>query len=119
MANTKTPPKSKTTEKKPLKTRLKKPLKETVFYKNLKCSFCGKSANNSYRLIALQPPSKICICDECIEVCIKILLDENPMFISRISNIFAQKIETKKSKPKKIQQKARNKKEGKKNYAKK
>jgi len=38
------------------------------------CSFCGKSAYLRKRLIA--GPSNIFICDECIEVCVDILLDE-------------------------------------------
>jgi len=93
MATAKTTPKS--------KASVKKPLKKTVFDKNLKCSFCDKPAENSRRLIALSPPSKICICDECVEVCIKILLDENPMyFVSRISNIFDEHLGKNKSKVK-------------------
>jgi hypothetical protein len=83
MVTAKTTPKSKASKK--------KPLKKTVFDPKLKCSFCGKSADSSYRLIALDPPSKICICDECIEVCNKMLMEENPnYFVSRITRIFAE-----------------------------
>jgi len=90
MATVKNKPKS--------KSSVKKPPQKVVYDKNLKCSFCGKTADNSRRLIALQPPSKICICDECIEVCIKILLEDNPMyFVSRISNIFNEYIDKNKS----------------------
>jgi ATP-dependent Clp protease ATP-binding subunit ClpX len=39
------------------------------------CSFCGKSADMARRLIA--GPSDIFICDECVEVCRKILSDED------------------------------------------
>jgi len=38
------------------------------------CSFCGKSADMARRLIA--GPSDVYICDECIEVCRKILCEE-------------------------------------------
>ncbi|MDR0524803.1 MAG: ATP-dependent Clp protease ATP-binding subunit ClpX [Spirochaetaceae bacterium] len=38
------------------------------------CSFCGKSADMARRLIA--GPNDIFICDECVEVCRKILLEE-------------------------------------------
>jgi len=38
------------------------------------CSFCGKSADMARRLIA--GPNDIFICDECIEVCRKILCEE-------------------------------------------
>ncbi|MDR3123905.1 MAG: ATP-dependent Clp protease ATP-binding subunit ClpX, partial [Treponema sp.] len=35
------------------------------------CSFCGKSADMARRLIA--GPNDVFICDECVEVCRKIL----------------------------------------------
>ena len=38
------------------------------------CSFCGKSADMARRLIA--GPSDVFICDECVEVCRKILSEE-------------------------------------------
>ncbi|MDR2470748.1 MAG: ATP-dependent Clp protease ATP-binding subunit ClpX, partial [Treponema sp.] len=38
------------------------------------CSFCGKSADMARRLIA--GPNEVFICDECVEVCRKILSDE-------------------------------------------
>ena len=38
------------------------------------CSFCGKSADMARRLIA--GPNDVFICDECIEVCRKILMEE-------------------------------------------
>ncbi|MDR2313465.1 MAG: ATP-dependent Clp protease ATP-binding subunit ClpX [Spirochaetaceae bacterium] len=38
------------------------------------CSFCGKSADMARRLIA--GPNDVFICDECVEVCRKILSDE-------------------------------------------
>jgi len=85
--------------KKPLKKGNSKP-KENVFSPNLKCSFCGKPSKNARRLIALQPPSKTCICDECIEVCVKILLQDSPLeWHRRIINIFAEQAETNKIPP--------------------
>ncbi|MDR2608544.1 MAG: ATP-dependent Clp protease ATP-binding subunit ClpX [Treponema sp.] len=39
------------------------------------CSFCGKSADMARRLIA--GPNDIFICDECVEVCRKILAEED------------------------------------------
>ena len=39
------------------------------------CSFCGKSADMARRLIA--GPNDVFICDECVEVCRKILSDED------------------------------------------
>ncbi|GHV88536.1 ATP-dependent Clp protease ATP-binding subunit ClpX [Spirochaetia bacterium] len=39
------------------------------------CSFCGKSADTARRLIA--GPNDIFICDECVEVCRKILTEED------------------------------------------
>ena len=39
------------------------------------CSFCGKSADMARRLIA--GPNDVFICDECVEVCRKILSDES------------------------------------------
>jgi ATP-dependent Clp protease ATP-binding subunit ClpX len=38
------------------------------------CSFCGKSADMAKRLIA--GPNDVFICDECVEVCRKILSEE-------------------------------------------
>jgi ATP-dependent Clp protease ATP-binding subunit ClpX len=39
------------------------------------CSFCGKSADIARRLIA--GPNDVFICDECVEVCRKILVEED------------------------------------------
>ncbi|MDR1587140.1 MAG: ATP-dependent Clp protease ATP-binding subunit ClpX [Treponema sp.] len=39
------------------------------------CSFCGKSADMARRLIA--GPNDVFICDECVDVCLKILSDED------------------------------------------
>jgi ATP-dependent Clp protease ATP-binding subunit ClpX len=39
------------------------------------CSFCGKSADMARRLIA--GPDNVYICDECVDVCRKILVEED------------------------------------------
>jgi ATP-dependent Clp protease ATP-binding subunit ClpX len=39
------------------------------------CSFCGKNGDNARRLIA--GPNDVFICDECVEVCRKILAEED------------------------------------------
>ncbi len=39
------------------------------------CSFCGKSSDMARRLIA--GPDNVYICDECVDVCKKILMDED------------------------------------------
>jgi hypothetical protein len=104
----------KTAIKKQIKTPPKKTpvmTEELVYAPNLRCSFCGKLAKNARRLIALDPPSTTCICDKCIEVCLKILLEESPLeWISRITRIFALKTEQIKSLPKQAEKKQRSKK---------
>jgi ATP-dependent Clp protease ATP-binding subunit ClpX len=47
------------------------------------CSFCGKSADMARRLIA--GPNDVFICDECIEVCRKILSEEEHELTSHFS----------------------------------
>ena len=49
------------------------------------CSFCGKSADMARRLIA--GPNDIFICDECIEVCRKILLEEEGELTSHFTDV--------------------------------
>ena len=41
--------------------------------KNQHCSFCGKSKEETKRLIT--GPDGVCICDECVEIC-KSMVDE-------------------------------------------
>lgn len=41
---------------------------------DLNCSFCGKSADNSKRLIA---GNRCYICDECVSICFEIINDES------------------------------------------
>jgi hypothetical protein len=60
-----TAPKSDTKSKKPTK------LPEDIL-----CSFCGKPSNRAKQLIA--GPNNIFICDECLEICVTILLEESP-----------------------------------------
>jgi ATP-dependent Clp protease ATP-binding subunit ClpX len=47
------------------------------------CSFCGKSADMARRLIA--GPNDVFICDECVEVCRKILTDEEHEFTTQFT----------------------------------
>jgi hypothetical protein len=65
------------------------------------CSFCRKSSNNAYRMIA--GPNNIFICDECINVCVKILLQESasPLWIPVASqhHPFAEYLGTKRNFP--------------------
>ncbi|MDR2394633.1 MAG: ATP-dependent Clp protease ATP-binding subunit ClpX [Treponema sp.] len=47
------------------------------------CSFCGKSADIARRLIA--GPNDVFICDECVEVCRKILSEEDHEFSTQFT----------------------------------
>jgi len=83
-------------KKKPIKSLKKKEtsnLKENIKLlpkKNRKCSFCGKPSEKAKRLIAGPPPLFPFICDECIEICVKILLEECPDdWRSRILSLLA------------------------------
>lgn len=49
-------------------------IKDETKDRDLYCSFCGKPQNQANRLIA---GPGVCICDECIELCLSILKDEN------------------------------------------
>jgi hypothetical protein len=71
------------------------------------CSFCRKSSNNTYRMIA-GPPSPsgeydLFICDECINVCVKIMVEEMdaPLWIPVVSqhSPFAEYLGTKRNFP--------------------
>jgi len=81
--------------KKPLKSG-KKPPKPTInkheeinpskFYY---CSFCRKPSEQSRRLIA--GPNNIFICDECVEVCVTVLYQENKKYMtSRLKRILSE-----------------------------
>jgi len=66
------------------------------------CSFCGKSSETRKRLIA--GPNNIFLCDECLEVCIAILLiDNKDEWTLRLENLLKGKkrfnIEIDKTKP--------------------
>jgi hypothetical protein len=65
------------------------------------CSFCQKSSNNAYRMIA--GPNDILICDECINVCVKIMVEEmeSPLWIPVVSqhSPFAEYLGTKRNFP--------------------
>jgi hypothetical protein len=45
----------------------------------MRCFFCGKKANAAGKLIS-NPSSthRVCICDECVRVCLEILEDDRP-----------------------------------------
>ena len=58
------------------------------------CSFCGKSADMARRLIA--GPDDVFICDECVEVCRKILTEEDMELTSQFSGDIPTPIEIKK-----------------------
>jgi hypothetical protein len=49
--------------------------RNTETKKELSCSFCGKPAHKTYWLIA--GPNNVSICYDCVQVCGKILCDEN------------------------------------------
>jgi hypothetical protein len=58
------------------------------------CSFCGKSSETRRRLIA--GPNNAFICDECVEVCNAIFLDEDKEFWKeRLINLISGKIKHK------------------------
>lgn len=48
---------------------------------SLKCSFCHKRQEDVRKLIA--GPSNVCICDECIEACRTLLIEEDSSFYAR------------------------------------
>ncbi|GBU28974.1 ATP-dependent protease [Treponema sp. R8-4-B8] len=91
-------------QSKPITSKQKDVPASKIYY----CSFCGKSSDTRRRLIA--GPNNVFICDECVEVCNAILLDEDKEFwttrlIYLISGKIKHKIEnvkdTDKEKPKK------------------
>jgi len=57
------------------------------------CSFCGKSTDMARRLIA--GPNKVFICDECVEVCRKILTDEEHEITSQFTGDIPTPVEIK------------------------
>jgi hypothetical protein len=69
MAKAKTTPKPRTSKNKKT-TKSTELLTPIVHY----CSFCRKSSETQQRLIA---GSYAFICDECVEICVAILLDDN------------------------------------------
>jgi hypothetical protein len=67
----------------------------------IKCSFCGKSYEESRKLIA--GPKKVFICDECAMVCVAVLFeDDREDCISRLVKIITgeSKLVFKNEKPK-------------------
>jgi len=58
------------------------------------CSFCGKSADMARRIIA--GPNEVFICDECVEVCRKILTDEEHDLTAQFTGDIPTPLEIKK-----------------------
>ena len=42
------------------------------------CSFCGKSQDEVRKMIEGAVPN-VCICDECVDLCVEIIKEENKM----------------------------------------
>jgi len=81
----------KTTKAKSKKAAVKKPktTAKKMSEKERFCSFCNKSSLKAYRLIAA--PNNIFICDECIDVCNRILLEESKdIWRNRLLDILTQ-----------------------------
>lgn len=57
-------------------------------YKALRCSFCGKLKDQVSRMIA---GPGVCICNECIELCQSVLLEENIPSVKKSNNRFVPK----------------------------
>jgi len=64
------------TEKSSQKSKKPDEPSETLRY----CSFCEKSSNECHILIAGPAPLNANICEECLEVCNKILLEDVPSY---------------------------------------
>jgi predicted RNase H-like HicB family nuclease len=43
------------------------------------CSFCRKSAKQVHKLITAERWPRVCICNECIELCVEIIEEEDQM----------------------------------------
>jgi hypothetical protein len=105
MANTKGMSEPKAASKsKPEKVREKvsskkkalKPKEENILQPSFKkhCSYCGKPSTHAKRLIAGPPPFYPYICDECVEVCVKVMmLDDNQDWRNRLISILATPVE--------------------------
>jgi len=124
MARTKTTEKPKTTPKrKTVKAQPKKPPKksrekvppneENILQPPFKkhCSYCGKPSTHAQILIAGPPPLFPYICDECVEVCVRVLFEDGlPDWRSRIISLLAIQPESKKMPPKQSETKQTSKK---------
>jgi hypothetical protein len=79
-------------EKVPPKKRIPKPKEENILHPPFEkhCSYCGKPSVHAPVLIARPPPLFPYICDECVEVCVKILFESGPPdWRSRIVRLLA------------------------------
>ena len=65
----------------------------------INCSFCGKSSSKAKMIIAGPSPANSNICDECLEFCLKLLIEELPTYwYHRLLLLFMQiKIDKKQS----------------------
>ncbi len=57
--------------------------------KNYVCSFCGKEQGEAEKMII--GPQDACICDECIQVCLKMILIEDPLCVSWADIFFGKR----------------------------
>jgi len=79
-------------EKVPPKKDNTKPNNDNILQPSFKkhCSYCGKPSTHAKRIIAGPPPLFPYICDECVEVCVKVLMeDDNQDWRSRLISILA------------------------------
>ena len=100
-------------EKVPPKKRIPKPKEENILHPSFEkhCSYCGKPSADAPVLIAGPPPLFPYICDECVEVCVKILFESGlPDWRSRIVRLLAIQPEPKKTPPIQAETKPRSKK---------
>ncbi|HUR48960.1 MAG TPA: ClpX C4-type zinc finger protein, partial [Acidimicrobiales bacterium] len=54
---------------------------QTPEWETLSCSFCGKSQKQVKKLIA--GPAAVCICNECVDLCIAIISEDGDEEINR------------------------------------
>jgi len=100
-------------EKVPPKKRSPKPNNDNILQPSFKkhCSYCGKPSTHAQALIAGPPPLYPYICDECVEVCLKILMEGDMQgWRNRLIGILAKPAENKGMSPNQSETKPRSKK---------
>ena len=86
MDNKKKPKKNTTKNATPEKT-----LQDTPLKKDHNCTFCGRAASKIRLMIAGPPPNNPFICEDCVEVCVAILLDECKIdWVMRFNNLLVK-----------------------------